>query len=175
MAIELVVPNVTFNTRRKIDEQPGHEFYDLTSTEIFADRRVVVFGVPGAFTPTCSSTHLPTFETYYDEISKLGIDDIYCISINDCFVMNAWFNSLDIQKVKALPDGNASFTRPLGFYVDKSNFGMGMRSWRYSMIVTNGIVENLWVEEGLEDNHQGDPFEVSDADTILKYLQDLQN
>ncbi len=175
MAIDLVVPNVTFNTRRKIDEQPGHEFYDLTSSEIFADKRVVVFGLPGAFTPTCSSTHLPTFETYYDNICELGIDEIYCVSINDCFVMNAWFSSLGIEKVKALPDGNGAFTRPLGFLVDKSNIGFGMRSWRYSMIVTNGVVENLWVEPGLSDNYDGDPFEVSDADTILDYLQKLQS
>tara|TARA_B100000900_G_scaffold266386_1_gene227301 strand:- start:4952 stop:5470 length:519 start_codon:yes stop_codon:yes gene_type:complete len=171
MAIELIVPDVTFKTRRKIDEQPGYEYYDLTSTEIFKDRRVVVFGLPGPFTPTCSSTHLPTYETYYDEICKQGIDDIYCVSVSDCFVMNAWFSNLDIKKVKGLPDGNAAFTRPLGFLVDKSNIGFGMRSWRYSMIVTNGVVENLWVEPGLSDNYEGDPMEVSDADTILEYLK----
>lgn len=172
MSFDLRTPDVTFNTRVQIDEAPGFEFRDLTTQQIFDGKRVVVFGLPGAFTPTCSSTHLPTFESYYDEICKNNVDEIYCISVNDTFVMNAWFNNLDIRKVKALPDGSGEFTRKMGFLVDKSNIGFGMRSWRYAMVVDNGVVEMLWIEPGMDDNVDGDPFTVSDADTCLKWLEE---
>ena len=146
----LKVPDVTFKTRIEIDEQPGFAWKDLTSTEIFAGKRVVVFGLPGAFTPTCSSTHLPGFDAAAKDIKDLDVDDIYCISVNDTFCMNAWFNSLSVQEVKALPDGAGEFTRKLGFLVDKSNIGFGMRSWRYSMVVTNGVVENFLLNQDLQ-------------------------
>ena len=171
MAFDIRVPDVTFKTRREITEAPGFEWYDLRSQEIFENKRVVIFSLPGAFTPTCSSTHLPGYEMAYDELKDQGIDEVYCISINDTFVMNAWMNSLDIQKVKPLPDGAGEFTRKMGFLVDKTNIGFGYRSWRYSMIVNNGVVEMIWVEPGLDDNTDGDPFQVSDADTMLKWLE----
>lgn len=171
MAFDIRVPDVTFKTRREITEAPGFEWYDLRSQEIFENKRVVIFSLPGAFTPTCSSTHLPGYELAYDDIIAKGIDEIYCISCNDTFVMNAWMNSQDVSKVKPLPDGSGEFTRKMGFLVDKTNIGFGMRSWRYSMIVNDGLVESLFVEPGIEDNAEGDPFVVSGAPTILEYLE----
>lgn len=173
MAFELVVPNVTFKTRRETDTSPGYEWYDLTSAEIFAGKRVVVFGLPGAFTPTCSSTHLPGFEAEYDKILSTGVDEVYCLSVNDSFVMNAWMSAQEISKVKPLPDGTGQFTRMLGLLIDKSNIGFGPRSWRYSMVVNDGIVETMFVEQGITDNADGDPFEVSDAYTLLDYLESV--
>jgi peroxiredoxin len=175
MAFDIVVPNVTFKTRKEIDEAPGFIWYDLTSEEMFKGKRVVVFALPGAFTPTCSSTHLPGYEGEYDNIKKLGIDEVYCLSVNDTFVMNSWFNSQEISKVKAVPDGAGEFTRRLGFLVDKTNIGFGMRSWRYSMVINDGVIEQMFVEAGVGDNADGDPFEVSDAYTMLEYLQDVDN
>lgn len=171
MAFDIRVPDVTFKTRREITEAPGFEWYDLKSQEIFEGKRVVIFSLPGAFTPTCSSTHLPGYELAYDDIIAKGIDEVYCLSCNDTFVMNAWMNSQDVSKVKPLPDGSGEFTRKMGFLVDKTNIGFGMRSWRYSMIVNDGIVEALFVEPGIEDNADGDPFVISGAPTILEYLE----
>lgn len=171
MAFDITVPFVTFKTRREIDEAPGFEWYDLTSEEIFAGKRVVIFALPGAFTPTCSSTHLPGYEMEYDKLKELGMDEVYCLSVNDTFVMNNWMSAQEVTKVKPIPDGTGEFTRRLGFLVDKSNIGFGMRSWRYSMIVNDGIVEAMFVEQGLNDNVDGDPFEVSDVYTMLEYLE----
>jgi peroxiredoxin len=171
MAVDIRVPPVVFKTRIEIDEAPGFKWYDLSANEMFGNRRVAVFGLPGAFTPTCSSTHVPTFDAYYDEICNHNIDEIYCISVNDAYVMNSWFKSLGVQKVKPVPDGSGIFARKMGFLVDKTNIGMGMRSWRYSMIVNNGVVEMIWVEPGLDDNADGDPFQVSDAHTMLTWLE----
>ena len=171
MAFNITVPKVTFKTRREIDEAPGFEWYDLTSEEMFTSKRVVLFALPGAFTPTCSSTHLPGYEMEYDKLLELGIDEVYCLSINDTFVMNSWMSSQEVTKVKPVPDGAGEFTRRLGFLVDKSNIGFGMRSWRYSMIIDDGVVEQMFVEPGLCDNADGDPFELSDVYTMLEYLQ----
>jgi len=172
MGFDLRVPDVTFKTRVETDESPGFIWQDLTTSEMFANRRVVVFGLPGAFTPTCSSTHLPSYDIYYDKIKACNIDEIYCVSVNDTFVMNSWFNSTDVKNVKPVPDGSGEFTRQMGLLVDKSNIGFGMRSWRYSMVVNNGVVEMMWVEPGLKDNADADPFTVSDADTCLKWLEE---
>ncbi len=171
MAFEIIVPNVTFKTRRETETSPGFEWYDLTSEEIFAGKRVVLFGLPGAFTPTCSSTHLPGFESEYNNMKDLGVDEVYCISVNDTFVMNAWLSSQEIKNVKPLPDGAGEFSRKIGFLVDKTNIGFGMRCWRYSMVVTDGVVEQMFVEPGMDDNADGDPFEVSDAYTMIDYLK----
>lgn len=171
MAFNITVPQVTFKTRREIDVAPGYEWYDLTSQEMFTGKRVVLFALPGAFTPTCSSTHLPGYEMEYDKIKELGIDEVYCLSVNDTFVMNSWMSAQEITKLKPVPDGSGEFTRRLGFLVDKTNIGMGMRSWRYSMIIDDGVVEQMFVESGLCDNNDGDPFEVSDVYTMLEYLQ----
>ena len=134
-------------------------------------KKIVIFGVPGAFTPTCSSTHLPGYEMEYDKLIELGMDEVYCLSVNDTFVMNSWMNATEVNKVKPVPDGTGEFSRRLGFLVDKTNIGMGMRSWRYSMIIDDGVVEQMFVEPGLCDNNDGDPFEVSDVYTMLGYLQ----
>lgn len=171
MAFNITVPKVTFKTRRETDEAPGFEWHDLTSEDMFTGKRVVLFALPGAFTPTCSSTHLPGYEMEYDKLKELGMDEVYCLSVNDTFVMNSWMSSQEVTKVKPVPDGAGEFTRRLGFLVDKSNIGFGMRSWRYSMIINDGVVEQMFVEPGLSDNGDGDPFEVSDVYTMLEYLQ----
>ena len=169
MAFEIVVPDTTFKTR--VDSPDGFNWYDLTSEEIFAGKRVIIVALPGAFTPTCSSTHLPGYEMMYDELKAQGIDEVYVLSVNDTFVMNAWMSHQEITKVKPLPDGSGSFTKRLGFLVDKDNIGFGARSWRYAMVVNEGVVEQMFVESGLKDNADGDPFEVSDANTMLDYLK----
>ena len=131
----------------------------------------IVIGVPGAFTPTCSSTHLPRYEELYDAFKAQGIDEVICLSVNDAFVMFKWGKEQNNKNVFLLPDGNGEFTRKMGMLVDKSNIGFGMRSWRYSMIVDDMNVEKMFIEEGFEDNCGSDPFEVSDADTLLAYLK----
>lgn len=168
------VPNVTFKTRVRDESVEGENPFrweDKTSTDIFANKRVVIFALPGAFTPTCSSTHLPGYEENYQAIRDAGVDDVYCLSVNDAFVMFQWGKNLGAKNVKMLPDGNADFTRLMGMLVDKSNLGFGQRSWRYSMVVNNGEIEKVFAEDGLRDNADSDPFEVSDANTMLNYLK----
>jgi peroxiredoxin len=168
------VPDVVFKTRVR-DESIGGEnpfrWQDVTTSDIFAGKKIVVFSLPGAFTPTCSSTHLPRYEELYDEIKAQGVDEIYCLSVNDAFVMYQWGLKLGANKVKLLPDGNGEFTRKMGMLVDKSNLGFGLRSWRYSMLVNDGKIEKVFSEAGYSDNCPTDPFEVSDADTMLAYLK----
>ena len=174
MAAVLNVPNVVFKTRVR-DESIGGDnpfrWQDVTTNDIFKGKKVVIVALPGAFTPTCSSTHLPGFETKFAEFKAVGIDDIYCLSVNDAFVMYQWGKNLGVQNVKMLPDGNGDFTRGMGMLVQKYNLGFGDRSWRYSMLVEDGEVKQMFVEPGKDDNFGADPFEVSDADTILKYLK----
>jgi peroxiredoxin len=168
----ITVPEVAFKARVRTDEAPGFTWKDLTSREIFQGKRVALFALPGAYTPTCSSTHLPGYEAAYQDIVAAGVNEVYCLSVNDSFVMNSWLESMGIQNVKPLPDGSGEFTRKMGFLVAKDNLGFGMRSWRYSMIVNDGVVENMWIEPGLGDNIQNDPFVVSDAETMLKWLKE---
>jgi peroxiredoxin len=130
-----------------------------------------LFSLPGAFTPTCSAYQLPGFEERYDDFIGSGIDAIYCISVNDGFVMNAWAKDQGIENVKLIPDGNAYFTRSMGMLVTKSNLGFGERSWRYAAVVDNGIIEKLFVEAGKRDNADTDPYEVTNPETILSYLK----
>ncbi len=171
---EVHVPEVVFKTRVR-DESIGgdnpYRWQDVTSAEIFSGKKVVVFGLPGAFTPTCSSTHAPGYEKAYDDFKAHGVDEVYCVSVNDAFVMKQWADKLGITKVKMLPDGNAAFTRGMGMLVKKENLGFGERSWRYSMLVEDGIIKKLFIEPGLSDDYPDDPFEVSDADTMLAYLK----
>ncbi len=171
------VPEVVFKTRVR-DESVGgdnpYRWQDVSSKELFRGKKIVVFGLPGAFTPTCDSMHAPGFETKYGEFQKLGIDEVYCLSVNDAFVMKAWADKLGIRNVKMLPDGNASFTEKMGMLVKKEDLGFGKRSWRYSMLVDDGIIKKVFSEAGFSDNHPTDPFEVSDADTMLRYLKDKQ-
>ena len=168
------VPQVTFKTRVR-DESIGGDnpfrWQDVTSDEIFAGRKVVVLALPGAFTPTCSSTHLPRYEELYDQFKREGIDEIYCLSVNDAFTMYQWGKNLGIEKVKLLPDGSCAFTRGMDMLVAKDNLGFGLRSWRYSMLVEDGEIVKLFAEPGKQDNCPTDPFEVSDADTMLNYIR----
>ena len=173
-AIDQKVPDVVFKTRVR-DESIGGEnpfrWQDVTTKDVFAGKKVIVFSLPGAFTPTCSSTHLPRYEELYAELKGLGVDEIYCMSVNDAFVMYQWGIKLGAKNVKLLPDGNGEFNRKMGMLVEKSNLGFGMRSWRYSMLVNDGTVEKVFAEPGFSDNCETDPFEVSDADTMLAYLK----
>ncbi|OGI22450.1 MAG: peroxiredoxin [Candidatus Moranbacteria bacterium RIFCSPHIGHO2_01_FULL_55_24] len=169
------VPDVVFKTRVR-DESVGGEnpyrWQDLTTDDVFKGKKIVLFALPGAFTPTCSSTHVPGYEAKYDEFKALGVDEVICLSVNDAYVMKQWADKLGAQKVFMLPDGNAEFTRKMGMLVRKENLGFGDRSWRYSMYVEDGTIKQMFVEKGYSDNCQDDPFEVSDADTMLKYLQE---
>lgn len=154
------VPQVTFRTRQ------GDQWVDITTAELFDNKTVVLFSLPGAFTPTCSSTHLPRYNELACEFKALGVDDIICMSVNDTFVMNAWKADQESENVTVIPDGNGEFTDGMGMLVDKADLGFGKRSWRYSMLVKNGIVEKMFIEP----QEPGDPFKVSDADTMIKYL-----
>ena len=174
MAVINQVPSVVFKTRVRDESVPGpnpYRWQDLTSEEIFGGKKVVVFSLPGAFTPTCSSNHLPRYEELYDEFKAQGVDAIICVSVNDAFVMFQWGKQIGAKNVFLLPDGNGEFTRKMGMLVDKSNLGFGLRSWRYSMLVNDGKIEKFFAEADFADNCPTDPFEVSDADTMLAYLK----
>jgi thioredoxin-dependent peroxiredoxin len=172
-----MVPQVTFKTRVR-DESVGGDnpfrWQDLTTDEIFKGKKVILFGLPGAFTPTCSSVHAPGYDAKYEELKALGVDDIICLSVNDAFVMYQWKLKLGLQHVFMLPDGNGDFSRGMGMLVKKTNLGFGERSWRYSMVVVDGVIKKLFVEPGFQDNAENDPYEVSDADTMLNYLKSSQ-
>jgi peroxiredoxin len=167
------VPNIVFKTRVR-DEGVDHEnpfrWEDKTTADIFAGKSIVVVALPGAFTPTCSSTHLPGYEAKYDELKAKGVDEVYCLSVNDAFTMFQWSKNLAVNNIKMLPDGNGDFTRQMGMLVKKENLGFGSRSWRYSMHVVDGEIKSLFSEAGIMDNCPEDPFEVSDVDTLLKSL-----
>jgi glutaredoxin-like protein len=154
------IPDVTFRTRQ------DHEWVDVASKEIFAGKNVVVFSLPGAFTPTCSSSHVPRYNQLVPQFTAQGIDEVICVSVNDAFVMNEWKRSQNADRVTFLPDGNGEFSDAMGLLVGKEDLGFGRRSWRYSMLVRNGVVEKMFIET----EEPGDPFNVSDADTMLKYL-----
>ncbi len=154
------IPNVTFKTRQ------GDAWVDVTTDELFKGKNVIVFSLPGAFTPTCSSSHLPRYDELAPVFKEHGVDDIIVMSVNDTFVMNAWKDDQDTKNIKFIPDGNGEFTEGMGMLVGKEDLGFGSRSWRYSMLVKDGVVEKQFIEP----NEPGDPFKVSDADTMLKYL-----
>lgn len=168
------VPDATFHTRVRNDALGGanpFEWKALTSDDVFAGQTVVVFALPGAFTPACSDSHLPGYETHHDEFVAQGVDKVVCLSVNDAFVMYQWALSRDIRKVFMLPDGNGEFTRKMGMLVERTAQGMGFRSWRYSMLVSDRRIEKIFSEPGFKDNPPGVPLEVSGADTMLAYLQ----
>ncbi len=167
------VPDVTFKTRVRDTSLGGDNpfrWQDVTTNDVFKGKNIVIVALPGAFTPTCSGTHLPGFEAKYDQLKAKGIDEVYCLSVNDAFTMFQWSNRLELKNVKMLPDGNADFTRLMGMLVKKENLGFGDRSWRYSMHVVDGEIQQIFAEDGLMDNCPDDPFEVSDVDTMLNYL-----
>lgn len=168
------VPDAVFHTRVRNDALGGpnpYEWKSVSSADLFNGKRVVVFALPGAFTPACSETHLPGYEAAMDEFATLGVDDVICISVNDAFVMFQWAKAQNITRVRMLPDGNAEFTRKMGMLVDRSANGMGLRSWRYSMLVEDGKITALFSEPGLRDNPPGVPVQVSGADTMLAHLR----
>lgn len=154
------VPNVTFPTRQ------NDEWVNVTTDDLFAGKTVVVFSLPGAFTPTCSSTHLPGYNQMARAFKENGVDDIICISVNDTFVMNEWAKNQEADNLTVIPDGNGEFTEGMGMLVDKADLGFGKRSWRYSMLVKDGTIEKMFIEP----EEPGDPFKVSDADTMLSYI-----
>ena len=173
--IPKMVPQTVFKTRIR-DESVGGDnpfrWQDVSTDEIFKNKKVVAFSLPGAFTPTCSSKHLPGFETRYDELKVLGVDEVYCLSVNDAYVMSQWAKNLGGRKVKMIPDGSALFTKGMGMLVKKDDLGFGNRSWRYSMYVVDGKIKKVFAESGFSDNCPDDPFLVSDADTMIKYLKE---
>lgn len=154
------VPQVTFRVRE------GNDWKNVSTDDLFKGKKVVVFSLPGAYTPTCSSTHLPRYEELAPAFKECGIDGVYCLSVNDTFVMNEWAKDQGIENVKVIPDGNGEFTAGMGLLVDKDDLGFGKRSWRYSMLVNDGKIQKMFIEP----EKPGDPFEVSDADTMLDYI-----
>jgi peroxiredoxin len=159
------IPQVEFVFRE------NGEFVNRTSYDLFDGKRVIIFSLPGAFTPTCSAYQLPGFEEKYEEFKALGVDEIYCISVNDAFVMNAWAQDQNIQNVQLIPDGNAYFTRSMGQLVAKTNLGFGERSWRYAAVVNDGIIEKLFEEADKQDNATTDPYEISTPENVLEYVK----
>ncbi|RKF22166.1 glutathione peroxidase [Alginatibacterium sediminis] len=159
------VPSAVFHTRQ------GEQWVDVSTEQLFANKTVAVFALPGAFTPTCSSTHLPRYNELAASLKENGVDDIVCLSVNDTFVMNAWLADQEAENITVVPDGSGEFTEGMGMLVDKSDLGFGKRSWRYSMLVKNGVIEKMFIEP----NQPGDPFEVSDADTMLDYINPKAN
>lgn len=163
------IPDATFYTRTS----NGFEFHWATvrSSDLFAGKRILFFSLPGAFTPTCSSYQLPQYEEMFNEFVELGIDAVYCISVNDAFVMNAWGKTLDVKNIKLLPDGSGEFTRKIGMLVQKDNLGFGLRSWRYAAVIDDGAIEAWFQEEGFSDNFDQDPYEKTRPESVLAYLK----
>jgi peroxiredoxin/glutaredoxin len=155
------IPEVTFRTRTA-----EGQWRDVSTREVFAGKKVIVFALPGAFTPTCSSSHVPRYNELVPDFKRRGVDEIVCISVNDAFVMNEWAREQNAERIRFLPDGNGEFSKAMGMLVDKASLGFGHRSWRYSMLVDDGVIQKMFIEPDVE----GDPFQVSDADTMLKHL-----
>jgi glutaredoxin-like protein len=154
------VPEVTLRTRK------DGQWKDVKTSDVFAGKKVVLFALPGAFTPTCSSAHVPRYNELLPTLKARGVDSVVCLSVNDPFVMDEWAKDQQAENITFLPDGNGEFTEKMGMLVDKQNLGFGKRSWRYSMLVDDGVIKKMFIEPEKE----GDPFEVSDADTMLNYL-----
>ena len=172
------VPEVVFKTRVR-DESIGgdnpYRWQDVSTADIFAGRRVVVFSLPGAFTPTCSNEQCPAFERYDEELKAAGADEVCCISVNDAFVMFQWGKKLGVEKVRLVPDGSGHFTRRMGMLINKDHVGFGYRSWRYAMVTDNGVVEKWFEEPGINDRgDDADPYEVTDPETMMTYLRSVR-
>ena len=168
------VPDVTFHIRVRNDALGGpnpFEWKSVTSRDVFGAKRIVLFALPGAFTPACSDSHLPGYETRYEEFKQFGVDEVICLSVNDAFVMFQWAKSQNIAKLFMLPDGNADFTRRMGMLVDRSLNGMALRSWRYSMFVEDGAIKKVFAEPDIRDNPPGVGVTVSGAETMIGYLE----
>jgi len=178
----VIVPDVTFKYRVRTDGYPityvntenggenPFEWKEVTSADIFDNKRVVIFSLPGAFTPTCSTYQVPGYEAMYEQMKEY-VDEVYVISCNDTFVMRKWMIDQGVENIKFIPDGNTEFTRKMGMLVDKSNLGFGKRSWRYSAVINNGVVEAWFEEAGREDNCESDPYHESSPEIMMTYLQ----
>ena len=171
------IPQVTFRTRIGDNQSLGGgcsiggEWKDITSDDLFKDKKIVLFSLPGAYTPTCSSQQVPGYEDKYEELKKY-VDEVYCLSVNDSFVMNAWADELNVTKVKMLPDGNGHFTRRMGMLINKTHLGFGMRAWRYAFIANDGKIEKWFEEPGINDRGSDmDPYGDTDPENILKLIQ----
>lgn len=174
MNVGVSVPNITFKTRVRDESIEGpnpFRWQDVTSDDYFKGKRVVLFSLPGAFTPTCSTYQLPGYEKGAQDFRDLGIDEIYCMSVNDSFVMNAWAKDQSLENVKVIPDGSGIFTRQIGMLVEKDNLGFGFRSWRYAAVVNDGVIEAWFEEPGRKDNHGEDPYGESAPETVLAWLR----
>ena len=172
-AIRKRVPEMSFPIRVETDTSPGWEWDSLTYDQVFKGKKVLVFSLPGAYTPTCTNNQLPGYEAMYDKFKDEGIDEIYCISVNDSYVMNAWADRMNIQNVKMIPDGSGNFTRFMGMLIGKNHLGFGNRSWRYMAVVNDGAVEKWWQEPGI--NNEGtddDPYVESTPDNMIGYLKE---
>jgi peroxiredoxin len=169
------LPDITFKTRVRDPAVGGDNpfrWQDVTTAEVFAGKRVVVFSLPGAFTPTCSNEQCPAFERRYDEFKAAGIDEVVCVTVNDAFVVYQWGRHLGVNKVRLLPDGSGHFTRRMGMLVDKDHLGFGYRSWRYVMVVNDGVVEQWFEEPGINDaGEDDDPYTVTNPEVVLEYLR----
>ncbi|MEP2782039.1 MAG: peroxiredoxin [Pseudoruegeria sp.] len=175
MKAGLRLPNVTFHTRVRDESIEGpnpFRWEDKSTGDFFAGKRVVLFSLPGAFTPTCSTYQLPGYENGFADFQSEGIDAIYCLSVNDSFVMNKWAQSQELKHVGVIPDGSGEFTRKMGMLVAKDNLGFGARSWRYAAVVNDGVIEAWFEEPGLSDNFGDDPYGVSSPETVLGWLKD---
>ncbi len=144
---------------------------DKTTADYFKGKKVILFSLPGAFTPTCSTFQLPDFEKLFPDFQASGVDAIYCMSVNDTFVMNAWAKGQDLKNVKVIPDGSGEFTRKMGMLVCKDNLGFGMRSWRYAAVVEDGVVTAWFEEPGFEDNCATDPYGESSPQNLLEKIK----
>lgn len=174
MQTGITVPDVTFHTRVR-DESIGGDnpfkWEDKTTADYFAGKRVILFSLPGAFTPTCSTMQLPGYENGAADFAAQGIDEIYVMSVNDTFVMNKWSQDQELKNVKVIPDGAGEFTRRMGMLVDKTNIGFGLRSWRYAAVIKDGVIEAWFQEPGISDNHGDDPYGESAPETVMAWLK----
>ena len=166
------IPDITFKTRVK-DEEGNYDWKDVTTCDYFKGKSVILFSLPGAFTPTCSTYQLPHFEKKFAEFSLQGIDEIYCMSVNDAFVMNAWAKDQKLEYVKVIPDGSGRFTRGMGMLVRKDPEDFGYRSWRYAAHIEDCVVKKMWVEEGKMDDCPTDPYGATNPQEILEDLQNV--
>ena len=170
------IPYTIFKTRERDESIKGENPYKWvhkSTDDYFKNKKIILFSLPGAFTPTCSTLQLPNFEKLYNKFKNMGIDDIYCMSVNDAFVMNAWAKSQKLVNIKVIPDGSGEFTRMMGMLVRKDNLGFGFRSWRYAILVRDCIIETMWIEKGLKDNSIEDRYGISSPENILQDLNKL--
>ena len=177
LSVNDIIPDIKFCFRVG-DERPasgtcpiGGKFIEKSTVDLFSNKRVIIFSLPGAFTPTCSTYQLPGFENNFDDFKEKGIDEIYVVSVNDAFVMNAWAHDLGIKNIKVIPDGNCEFTTAMGMNVAKSNLGFGIRSWRYAAIINNCKIEKIFEEPGKSDDYSDDPYGETTPENVLSYLK----